>query len=286
MTQSQRASSVALVLGGVVSVQVGAAIATTLFDELGPTGTVLVRVGFAALVLVAVWRPAVRGLRPPAWRLVVLFGAALAAMNLSFYASLDRIPLGLAVTLEFVGPLGVAIAGTRRALDLAWVALAAAGIVLLSPAPGGSLDALGAGLAFLAGLFWAAYILLAARLGRAFGGGDGLALAMVVASILLAPVGIAGGGAALLEPGALAIGLCVAVLSSVIPYSLELEALRRLRESTFGVLMSLEPGVAALAGLIILGQGLSAAQVAAIVLVGAASAGALGTSRAPAPVEA
>ncbi|MGH2961131.1 MAG: EamA family transporter, partial [Solirubrobacterales bacterium] len=237
MTQSQRASSVALVLGGVVSVQVGAAIATTLFDELGPTGTVLVRVGFAALVLVAVWRPAVRGLRPPAWRLVVLFGAALAAMNLSFYASLDRIPLGLAVTLEFVGPLGVAIAGTRRALDLAWVALAAAGIVLLSPAPGGSLDALGAGLAFLAGLFWAAYILLAARLGRAFGGGDGLALAMVVASILLAPVGIAGGGAALLEPGALAIGLCVAVLSSAIPYSLELEALRRLRESTFGVLM-------------------------------------------------
>jgi inner membrane transporter RhtA len=261
------------VLGGVVSVQLGAAIATTLFDELGPTGTVLVRVLFAAIVLVAVWRPMVRG-SAAGWRLVALFGVALAAMNLSFYESLDRIPLGIAVTLEFVGPLGVAIVASRRALDLAWVALAAAGIVLLSPAPGGSLDALGVGLAFLAGLVWAAYILLSARVGRAFSGGDGLALAMVVATVLLLPVGIVGGGAELLEPELLAIGLGVALLSSAIPYSLELEALRRLPEGTFGVLMSLEPGVAALAGLVVLGQDLSAAQVAAIVLLGAASAGA------------
>ena len=273
-------------LGGVVSVQLGAAIATTLFDELGPTGTVLVRVLFAAIVLLAVWRPMVRGSAAGAWRLVALFGVALAAMNLSFYESLDRIPLGIAVTLEFVGPLGVAIVASRRALDLAWVALAAAGIVLLSPAPGGSLDALGVGLAFLAGLFWAAYILLSARVGRAFSGGDGLALAMVVATVLLLPVGIVGGGAELLEPELLAIGLGVALLSSAIPYSLELEALRRLPEGTFGVLMSLEPGVAALAGLVVLGQDLSAAQVAAIVLVGAASAGALGGARTPAPVEA
>ncbi|MGH2991974.1 MAG: EamA family transporter [Solirubrobacterales bacterium] len=286
MRPSHRASSVGLVLGGVVSVQLGAAIATTLFDELGPTGTVLVRVLFAAIVLVAVWRPMVRGSAAGAWRLVALFGVTLAAMNLSFYESLDRIPLGIAVTLEFVGPLGVAIVASRRALDLAWVALAAAGIMLLSPAPGGSLDALGVGLAFLAGLFWAAYILLSARVGRAFSGGDGLALAMVVATILLLPVGIVGGGAELLEPELLAIGLGVALLSSAIPYSLELEALRRLPEGTFGVLMSLEPGVAALAGLVVLGQDLSAAQVAAIVLVGAASAGALGGARTPAPVEA
>ena len=246
----------------------------------------LVRVLFAAIVLIAVWRPSVRESSPEAWRLVAMFGVALAAMNLSFYASLDRIPLGIAVTLEFIGPLGVAMLASRRAVDLAWAGLAAAGIVLLSPAPGGSLDALGAGLALVAGLFWGAYILLSARVGRAFSGGNGLALAMVVASVLLLPIGIAGGGAELLEPSLLAIGLGVALLSSAIPYSLELEALRRLPEGTFGVLMSLEPGVAALVGLVLLGQDLSAAQVAAIVLVGAASAGALGAARAPAPVEA
>ena len=276
-----------LVLGGIVSVQVGAAVATTLFDELGPTGTVLLRVLFAAVVLVAVWRPAIRGSTPGGLRLAAMFGVSLAAMNLCFYEALDRIPLGIAVTLEFVGPLGVAIAASRRALDLAWGALAGGGILLLSPAPGGSLDELGAALALLAGCFWAAYILLSARVGQTFSGGTGLALAMVVATVVLLPVGIPGGGAELLDPGLLAVGLAVALLSSAIPYSLELEALRRLAAGTFGVLMSLEPAVAAIAGLVILGQDLSGTEIAAIALVVAASAGALGTARAgPAPVEA
>jgi inner membrane transporter RhtA len=287
LSSSQRAESVGLVLGGIVSVQVGAAVATTLFDELGPTGTVLLRVMFAALVLVAVWRPTVRTFSSDGLRLVAMFGVALAAMNLCFYEALDRIPLGIAVALEFVGPLGVAIAASRRPLDLAWVVLAGGGIVLLSPAPGGSLDELGVAFALLAGGFWAAYIVLAARVGRKFSGGTGLALAMVVATALLLPVGIPGGGAELLDPRLLAVAFAVALLSSAIPYSVELEALRRLAAGTFGVLMSLEPAVAALAGLVILGQDLSATEVAAIALVVAASAGALGTARAaPAPVEA
>ena len=266
--------------------QLGAAIATKLFDDLGPSGTVLLRMGFAALILVAVWRPAVPRIRSPRARDAVLFAIALAAMNLSFYEALDRIPLGIAVTLEFTGPLAVAVAGSRRVADLLWVALAAAGIVLLAPGVHGSLDGLGVALALIAGVFWAAYIVLAARVGRTFRGGEGLALAMAVGTVLLLPVGILGGGAALGRPGLLAAGLSVAVLSSAIPYSLELEALRRLPKATFGVLMSLEPVVAALVGLVVLDQGLSGSEVAAIALVVAASAGALGSASAPAPIEA
>jgi inner membrane transporter RhtA len=270
----------------VVSVQVGAALATTLFDELGPPGAVLVRVLFAAIILVAVWRPRVRGTAPGGLRLVAMLGVAVASMNLCFYAALDRIPLGIAVTLEFVGPLGVAIFASARMLDLVWAGVAGLGIVLLSPAPGGSLDALGAGLALLAGTAWAAYIVLTARVGRAFSGGAGLTLAMVVAATVLLPIGIPVGGTDLLDPSLLAIGLAVALLSSAIPYSLELEALRRLPAGTFGVLMSLEPAVAAAAGLVILGQTLAAKELVAIALVVVASAGALGTPRAPAPVDA
>jgi inner membrane transporter RhtA len=237
-------------------------------------------------VLLALWRPAVRGLTKADWRLLFAFGFSLAAMNLSFYAALDRIPLGIAVTVEFIGPLGVAIAKSRRGKDIVWVALAGAGITLLTPSIGGSLDALGVGLAALAGVFWAAYILLAARLGRTFEGGGGLALAMAISALLLLPSGIVAGGGNLLDPGLLAVGVAVAVLSSAIPYSLELEALRRIPERTFGVLMSLEPAVAALSGLAFLGQGISARDAAAIALVISASAGALGSVEAPAPIEA
>jgi inner membrane transporter RhtA len=189
------------------------------------------------------------------------------------------------VALEFTGPFAVAVAGSRRASDLVWVALAAAGILLLSPLRG-SVDGLGAAFALLAGACWAGYIVLAARVGRAFTGGRGLALAMVVATIVLIPAGVAGGGGNLGRPELLAVGLAVAVLSSAIPYSLELEALRRIRKGTFGVLMSLEPAVGALIGLVVLEQGLSTTEVIAIALVVAASAGALGTAAAPAPVEA
>jgi inner membrane transporter RhtA len=286
MDRRTRVTSTGLVLGSIVSVQCGAAVATTLFDQIGPAGAVLLRTLFAALALVLLWRPSLHGHTRRELRLVALLGAALAGMNLSFYAGLDRIPLGLAVTFEFVGPLGVAIAGSRRAVDLGWAALAAGGIALLSPGIGGSLDALGVGFALLAGVFWAAYILLTARVGRAFERGDGLALAMCVSTALLLPSGIVGGGGDLLDVGLLAVGLAVAVMSSAIPYSLELEALRRLPENTFGVLMSLEPAVAALVGLAFLSQALSGREVAAIALVVVASAGALGTARAPAPVEA
>jgi inner membrane transporter RhtA len=269
-----------LVLGGVFSVQLGAAIATTLFDEVGPTGTVFLRVAISALLLWAIWRPRVRGHSPAALRAVVLFGVALAAMNLSFYEALDRIPLGIAVTLEFVGPLGVAIAASHRRLDLVWVVLAAAGIVLLSPGFGGSIDALGALFALIAGGFWAAYIVLSARVGQEFEGGTGLALALTIGTIPLIPAGIADGGGDLVSGGVLAAGLGVAVLSSAVPYSLELEALRRLAVGTFGVLMSLEPAVAALVGFVILGQDLTATELLGISLVVAASAGALGSGRA------
>jgi inner membrane transporter RhtA len=284
VNDSGRAPAVGLVLGGVVSVQVGAAVATTLFDDLGPTGTVLLRLGFAAIVLVAIWRPALAELRGQRARDVALFGVALAGMNTSFYLALDRIPLGIGVTLEFVGPLGVAFAASRRRLDLVWAALAAGGILLLSPTPGGDLDALGCAFALLAGAFWAAYIVLSARVGRGFAGGQGLAMAMVLAAALLLPAGLADGGEDLLEPELLAVGFGVAMLSSAIPYSLELEALRRLPQGTFGVLMSLEPAVAATVGFVGLDQGLAAREVLAIALVVVASAGALRT--APPPAEA
>jgi inner membrane transporter RhtA len=281
--EGSRGVATALVLSGIVSVQVGAAFATTLFDELGPGGTVFLRIAFAAVLLLAIWRPPLRLGDAAARRDVVLLGLVLAGMNLSFYLALDRIPLGIAVTLEFVGPLGVAIAGSRRRLDLLWVGLAAVGILLLSPVPGSDLDAFGVVMALVAGSFWAGYILLTARVGRALPGGGGLAIAMTVAAVAVVPVGLAEGGDALLDAELLAIGLAVAVLSSALPYSVELEALRRLPENTFGVLMSLEPAVAATVGFVGLDQDLAAREVVAIGLVLVASAGALravGTPRA------
>lgn len=284
MSRRSRAPAVGLVLGAIVSVQVGAAVATELFDEFGPTGTVMLRLAFAAIVLMAIWRPTVRGLRRAPLRDVMLFGIVLAAMNTSFYLALDRIPLGIAVTLEFVGPLGVAFAFSHRRLDLVWVAPATSGILLLSPLPGSDLDALGAGLALLAGVFWGAYILLSERVGRAFEGGDGLALSMTLAGLLLLGPGIADAGDALLDPALLVAGFGVALLSSVIPYSLEMEALRRLPLGIFGVLMSLEPAVAAVVGLLVLEQGLATKEVLAITLVVVASLGALSSK--PPPAEA
>lgn len=278
MRSPSRAYPVALVLGGTLSVQWGAAVAFNLFDELGPAGTVFLRIGLAAAMLMALWRPRFRGHSRGAGRDVFLLGLALAGMNFSFYEGLDRVPLGIAVTLEFVGPLGVAIAGSRRARDLLWVALATAGILLLSPGLGGELDTLGAGLCLLAGGFWAAYIVLAERIGREFEGGSGLALAMCVGTALLVVPGVAQAGNDLLEPGLLAAALVVALLSSAIPYSLEVEALRYLPKPTFGVMMSLEPAVAALVGFLALDQGLDLAEVVAIALVVTASAGALRTA--------
>jgi inner membrane transporter RhtA len=281
MIRADRIHPTLLVLAGIASVQFGAALAKSLFDELGPGGTVFLRVMFAALVLAAVWRPSVRGHSRSDWRLIAVFGLSLAAMNLAFYESLDRIPLGVAVTFEFVGPLGVAIAGSRRPLDLVWIALAAAGILLLSDFGTADLDGLGVLLALVAGGFWATYILVSARVGRRFSGGNGLALAMGVGALMLVPVGVADGGGELFVPWILAAGLGVAILSSVIPYSFELEALRRMPTGVFGVLMSLEPAAAALAGFIVLDEGLATREVVAIALVVAASAGAARNASVP-----
>jgi inner membrane transporter RhtA len=263
-----------LVFGGVASVQFGAAFAKSIFDEIGAGGTVFLRVVFAAVVLALIWPPRIAGHGRRDLILALLFGLSLAGMNASFYAALDRIPLGIAVTFEFVGPLGVAVFGSRRPLDLAWVGLAAAGILLLSDFGGTGLDGLGVALALVAGGFWAAYILLSARVGQAFPGGAGLSLAMLIAVVPLAPLGIAEGGTDLLLPAVLGVGFAVAMLSSAIPYRLELEALRRMPAGVFGVLMSLEPAVAAAAGFILLGEDLAGREVVAILLVVAASAGA------------
>ncbi len=266
-----------LVLLSMASAQIGAALAKNLFHSIGPTGAVFLRVGFAALVLLAVRRPRLRGYTWQEYRWALLFGGVLAAMNFTFYSSLDRIPLGVAVTLEFIGPLAVALGGSRRLIDLFWVALAGAGIALLAPTGLfgiSTLDPLGAALALLAGVFWGAYILLSARVGRVFPGVAGLALAMMVAALLLVPVGVIGAGAVLLNWHFLLLGAGVALLSSVLPYSLELEALRRLPSRVFGVLMSLEPGIAALVGVLLLHEQLDMRAVGAIALVSAASIGA------------
>jgi inner membrane transporter RhtA len=266
-----------LVMLGIVSAQLGAAIAKTLFDSLGPGGTVFLRIAFAALVLLVLVRPKLGGHDGNAYLVAGLFGLALALMNFSLYLAIDRIPLGVAVTLEFVGPLGVAVAGSRRILDVLWVVLAAAGILLLAPlgAFGGmDLDPVGVAFALLAGCLWASYILLSARTGSAFPGGTGLVIALCVGTVVMAPVGIAGAGSALLDPKLLLAGFGVAMLSSAIPFYLDLEALRKIPARIFGVLMSLEPAVAALAGLLVLGERLGIRAVVAIALVTVAAAGA------------
>ena len=276
------ARGIALVVVAVSTLQVGAAFAVTLFDELGAAGTSLLRLGLAAVVLLAVWRPRLAGRSRQDLLVTLAFGVALGTMNLAIYEAMERIPIGAAVTIEFAGPLGLAVALSRRALDLVWVALAAAGILLLTNPFGASdLDAAGIGFALLAAAAWAAYIPISARTGTLFPGGSGLAIAMVVAAVLIAPAGIAQGGGRLLEPALLAQGAIVALASSVIPYSLELESLRRSPAGVFGVLMSLEPAVAALAGFVVLGQALGASELVAIGLVVAASAGAAAGAEGP-----
>jgi inner membrane transporter RhtA len=282
--QALKAGGVPLVLVAITSLQFGAALAGTIFDDIGPAGTALLRAFFAAVILQAIWRPRVRDHAPRDLRLVALFGLVLGAMNLCIYESFARIPLGIAVTIEFAGPLGLAVVLSRRRLDLACAALAAIGIVLLADPGGGAVDAVGVVLALVAAACWAAYILIAQAAGRVYTGGHGVALAMTVAVVVPLVPGIAGAGSDLLKPEWLAIGCAVALMSSVLPYSLETEALRRLPANVFGVLMSLEPAVAAIAGLVVLGQDLRARDVVAIGLVITASIGV--TRAAPVPPEA
>ncbi|MBB2963873.1 EamA family transporter [Methylobacterium sp. R2-1] len=260
-------------LAGMISIQSGAALAKSLFPIVGATGVTALRVGFSALILLAVWRPWRRSPERGEIGAIVLYGAALGLMNLLFYLALRTIPLGIAVAIEFTGPLAVALAGSRRGLDFAWIGLAVLGLGLLLPlgetAP---LDPTGTALALGAGLCWAAYIVFGQRAGRA-GGGRAVSLGMTVAALVVTPVGLTEAGADLFTATTLTMGLVIAVLSSALPYSLEMFALTRLPRPAFGVLMSLEPAVAALAALAFLDERLTAVQVGAIGCIVAASAG-------------
>lgn len=280
-----RVPAVWLVLAGIVSVQLGAAIAKDLFDEVSPTLLVWLRLATSALVLALVARPVLRGRSRQDWLVAVGFGLSLGVMNWAIYQSFARIPLGIAVTIEFVGPLTVAVLGSRRLRDLAWVLLAGCGVVLLGLEPG-RLTVPGVLFALLAGAAWAAYILLSASTGRRWPGLDGLAVASVLAALLLTPYIVGTGGSGLLDPRILFIGAAIGLLSSVIPYSLEMAALRRIQPAVFGILMSLEPAAAALAAMLVLHEFLTPWQWLAMGCVVAASVGATTTGprhAAPAP---
>ncbi|MFD9354445.1 DMT family transporter [Streptomyces sp. NPDC060031] len=270
---------VGLVLAGAVSGQFGSAFAALLFPRAGALGTVALRVTFAAVLLLIVARPRLRGYSRADWAVAGGFGLALGGMNILFYQAIDRIPLGAAVTLEVLGPLLLSVAAARRAASLLWAGLALAGVYLLGLDGFGRLDIAGAGFALGAGAMWAAYIVLGARAGARFPRLDGLAVAMAVAALVSLPLGIGTAGGALLEPGVLALGLAIAVMSSGVPYALELLALRRLPAATFAVLTCLAPAFAALAGYLVLDQELSLAQGGAIALVATACAGAVWTGR-------
>lgn len=265
------------VLLSISSTQVGAALAKGLFPILGPVGTVGLRVAWAALILLVLWRSHLRHMYGwAAYRQAGLLGLTLAAMNLSFYVALSQAPLGVVVTLEFMGPLAVAVVQSRKVLDVLWVLLAACGVLLLAPIHGlggTTLRLSGIGLALLAGAFWAMYILLSVRVGRVFPGGVGLALATGVAAVLLLPLSILQAGKVLFQPLLLLAGAGVGLLSTALPYSLEMEALRHLPSRVFSVLLSLEPAIAALAGLIVLHEYLTWQAVVAIALISAASLG-------------
>ena len=277
------------VLLAIVSVQGGAAFAKELFPALGSAGTAGMRIGLSALLLFAVFRPPLARITRAQWRAVIPYGVVLGAMNLSFYLALERIPLGLAVTLEFMGPLSLAVFGSRRVLDFVWVVLAAMGIALIAPWRGGAdaLDLVGVLLALFAGACWAAYILLGGRVSRVFPGGQSVATGMLIAAVTVLPFALSQGLAARVTPPLFVAALAVALLSSAVPYTLEMMALRVLSARTFGILMSLEPAVAALAGLMFLREQLTMTQWLALVFVSAASAGAVLTSRRmPPPIEA
>jgi len=271
------------VLAAACSVQGGAAVAKSLFPELGPPGVVFLRLLFGSAALWAIARPQLRGRARRDLRLVGALGLVLVSMNITFYEALDRAPLGIVVTVEFLGPLAVAVLGSRRALDLVWVALAGAGVGLLANGGGQSVRPLGIVLAATAGFFWALYILLSVHIGRAFPGASGLAPAMVLGAVLIAPWGIYTAGHHLRDAQLVGAAVGVGLLSSALPWSLELEALRRLPSAVFSVVLSLEPAVAALTGLLFLHEHLHARAWAAIGLVVLGSAGAARRRRSAMP---
>ncbi|MCW2681827.1 MAG: ywfM-like transporter [Frankiales bacterium] len=273
MSATERVPAPLLVLTAIVSVQVGSSLAKQLFDDLGAAGVTLLRLGLAAALLLAVLRPKVRSWSRASWQAALLLGGAMAGMNLVFYLSLRTVPLGVAVTVEFLGPLLLALVQTRRAVDLLWAALAAGGVALLGLDSSSGAPLSGLLLAFVAGLFWAAYIVASARVGQVLPGTDGLAVALAFAALLVLPFGLSGASAVVERPVLLLAALGVALMSSVISYGLELAALRRIPTQVFGILMSLEPAAAAVAGLVVLGEELGVREVVALVLVSLASGG-------------
>lgn len=272
-----RLGAVGMVVGSAMSLQLGSAVAVTLFPRAGSLGVVALRLVFSALLLLVVCRPRVRGHSRTDWTAVAGLGIALGAMNTLFYQAIDRIPLGAAVTLELLGPLVLSVAGSRRLLSLLWAVLAFTGVYLLGSSGFGRIDFAGVAYALAAGGMWIAYIIFNSRTGARFPRADGLALAMGVAALLSAPLGVADARSALLDPVTLGLGAAVAVLSSGVPYTLELFALRRLPAATFALLMSLMPVAAATAGFAVLGQRLEPLEVVAIALVVVASMGAVRT---------
>ena len=273
-----RPGAVALVIGGLACQEVGASLAVLLFPATGPLGMVMLRLVFSAILLLVVARPSLRGRSAAAWRSVVLFGVVLACMNAFFYLALERLPLGVTVTIEVLGPLTLSVVVSRRLSAWLWAGLALAGVVLLAGGGWERLDLIGVLCALAAAACWAGYILSSARVGRQFSQLDGLAIAMAVGAVLALPLGIVDAGVALLNPVTLGLGAAIAILSSAIPYALELTALRRLPASGFAVLMSLAPATATLAGWILLGQRLTVVELAGIALVIVASVGAVRAS--------
>lgn len=262
------------VLLAIISVQGGAAIAKGLFPALGPAGTASLRIGLSALILLLTVRPRLGRLTAPQWRAVVPYGLALGSMNFLFYCALARIPLGLGVTLEFVGPLGLALLGSRRWLDAVWAVLAAAGIALIAPWQGSGLDVLGMGFALAAGACWAVYIVLGRRTAAVLPGSQAVAIGMLFAALPVVPFGVASGQLLAVTPLLLGLGALLALFSSVLPFTLEMQALKTMPTRTFSVLMSLEPVAAALSGWLLLGEQLTTAQWLAVALIVIASAGA------------
>ncbi|MBY4898596.1 DMT family transporter [Cupriavidus sp. AU9028] len=269
-------------MGSMASLCIGTSFAKSLFDAVGAQGTTALRVGFSALILLMVWRPWRWPLAGRDARAIALYGSALGMTNLLFYMSLRTVPLGLAIAIEFTGPLAVAIASSRRALDFVWIALAVAGLLLLLPlrADAASLDPVGMAYALAAGVGWALYIIFGQRAGNAHGG-QATSLGLLMAALVVSPFGIAHAGTALFSPTLLLAGLAVGILSSAIPYSLEMVALKRLPRRTFGILLSMEPAMGALAGLVMLHESLSPTQWLAIGCIIAASVGCTATARAP-----
>jgi inner membrane transporter RhtA len=268
-----RVPAPALVLAAIASVQVGAAIARSLFDELGASGVLVLRLGLASVFLLLVLRPKVRHWSRRSWQAAIGLGVTMAGMNWVFYQALRTVPLGIAVTVEFIGPLLLALVQTRRLTDLLWALMAVGGVALLGLDTTSGIPVSGLLLALLAGLLWAAYILSSARLGRLLPGIDGLAVALTVATLVVLPLGAGDASAVLEHPSLLVGGAAVALLSSVLCYGFELTALRRIPTRVFGILMSIEPAAAALAGLLLLHQALARHQVVALVLVSLASVG-------------